>query len=168
MINEYTMEYWYYTLSTIPQVLASILALAGLFAVLVLEGLIKNIRDYRGRGLEKLPEPDNKKSTKEIIEALKKYSKKKNPEEYNIRKDLEHFFNRWKKLKRQVKWPGIFTSITIIIAIFSLYLSDWIFESFDYIIHLSILLFVILLTLISIGLILRTCWEILTDSKIFE
>ncbi len=43
---------WYYTLSTISQTLAAILALAAVFAVLRLESLRKNIDDYKGRALK--------------------------------------------------------------------------------------------------------------------
>ena len=43
---------WYYTLSTIAQTLAAILALAAVFVVLRLESLNKNINDYRGRALK--------------------------------------------------------------------------------------------------------------------
>lgn len=43
---------WYYTLSTISQTLAAILALAAVFAILRLESLRKNIGDYKGRALK--------------------------------------------------------------------------------------------------------------------
>jgi len=43
---------WYYTLSTISQTLAAILGLAAVLVVLRLQGLIKNISDYRERALD--------------------------------------------------------------------------------------------------------------------
>ena len=43
---------WYYTLSTISQTLAAILGLAAVFVVLRLQGLIKNISDYKGRATD--------------------------------------------------------------------------------------------------------------------
>lgn len=47
-----TPNTWYYTLSTISQTLAAILGLAAVFVVLRLQGLIKNISDYRGRAID--------------------------------------------------------------------------------------------------------------------
>jgi len=43
---------WYYILSTISQTLAAILGLAAVFVVLRLQGLIKNISDYKGRAMD--------------------------------------------------------------------------------------------------------------------
>jgi len=43
---------WYYTLSTISQALAAILGLAAVFVVLRLQLLIKNVSDYRSRGID--------------------------------------------------------------------------------------------------------------------
>lgn len=52
--NNMTPNTWYYTLSTISQTLAAILGLAAVFVVLRLQGLIKNISDYRGRAIDVL------------------------------------------------------------------------------------------------------------------
>lgn len=43
-------NYWYYTLSTVAQTLASMLGLIGVFVVLKLTGVIRDIIDYRERG----------------------------------------------------------------------------------------------------------------------
>ena len=59
---------WYYTLSTISQTLAAVLALAAVFVVVRLESLNKNINDYRGRALkiiilkERYVDPGNKRN----------------------------------------------------------------------------------------------------------
>lgn len=42
-------QIWYYTLSTIAQTLAALLGLIAIFVVLRLQGLIKNVSDYRYR-----------------------------------------------------------------------------------------------------------------------
>lgn len=73
---------WYYTLSTISQTLAAILALAAVFANLRLESLRKNIDDYKSRSLKILGVKEKhlnsgKKSgdtTKSILDDLREFS----------------------------------------------------------------------------------------------
>ena len=51
MIND-NYNIWFYTLSTISQTLAAILGLAAVFVVLRLQGLVKNINDYKSRAVD--------------------------------------------------------------------------------------------------------------------
>ncbi|TSC77650.1 MAG: hypothetical protein G01um101424_273 [Parcubacteria group bacterium Gr01-1014_24] len=56
---------WYYTLSTISQTLAAILALVAVFIVLRLEGLGRSINDYRSRALKILEIKDLSSNSRE-------------------------------------------------------------------------------------------------------
>lgn len=65
---------WYYTLSTISQTLAAILALAAVFAILRLESLKKNIDNYKRRALMLLNVKEKIfKFQQKILEHNKKY-----------------------------------------------------------------------------------------------
>jgi len=56
----------YYTLSTISQTLASIVALAAVFIILILEILIRNINDYKSRAINILKRKNE--YTKDIVD----------------------------------------------------------------------------------------------------
>ncbi len=73
---------WYYTLSTIAQTLAAILALAAVFIVLRLQGILKNINDYKERAhyifdvvKRHQPSYDVVSSDREVLCELQKLSK---------------------------------------------------------------------------------------------
>ena len=82
---------WYYTLSTISQTLAAILGLGAVFVVLRLQGLNKNIADYRAMALNILRSKkenirDYKMPSDEIVDILKELRNfKENYRDDNLR-----------------------------------------------------------------------------------
>lgn len=196
-----SLNTWYYTLSTISQTLAGVLALAAVFTVLRLESLTKSISNYKARALEILRAKEKhissgKKSwdtIKIILEDLKEFN-----ENYEIKyrhtggvkgemerlsdryenlihisdidlientyKNLNSFVDQRDGLIRMVKWPGITTSVVIVMSILFLGLSDWVVSSCMFL----VLLLVVMSALFAIWSVIRACWNILLAIKILE
>lgn len=100
---------WYYTLSTISQTLAAVLALAAVFAVLRLESLRKNIDDYKGRALKILGAKEKhlnsgKKSwdtMKTILEDLREFNqnyKTKYNNNSGVKKEMDKLSDSYENL----------------------------------------------------------------------
>ena len=177
---------WYYTLSTIPQVLSGILGLIGIFTVLALEGFKKDIRDYRERAIDILKRENyqdyNKKPCniipiKTILEDIIKCNsllpqKRHNSiisdkQFYSVKStcdDLNHFINKKYDLIKRIKFPAIFTSFTIMTSISFLSLSNIIINNLFF--WLLCVIAVVVFTLFSFILIINFCWETLTNDKL--
>lgn len=102
---------WYYTLSTISQTMAALFGLGAVFTTLRLEGISKNITDYKGRAVNILkirdthtgiPVIPNNDETKVILNKLKEFEKDYNSkysQNFGIKTDLDILSNNLEPYK---------------------------------------------------------------------
>lgn len=190
---------WYYTLSTISQTLAAILALGAVFVVLRLQSLNKNIAEYKTVALNiiraRIKHKNHRAKLDEMSDILKEIREFKNLYiDDELRSDagilhdigswantyavfghkddidfvnntvdrLDFFVSQRDDVIKMIKWPGIFMSSSVILAILFLGVSNYLKYP------AVILWFITLFSVFSFYSTVRASWKILDAIKRLE